>query len=91
MSYQDGDVTQTQLLARHHMTKLIGELQKGVFSEAKLDLAYTNPDEFLAEYLGNRVTDEDRAEVIGIMKHTILTGFFRMTVRRAKADNAERN
>jgi hypothetical protein len=90
MGFQ-GELTDTEVLAKRHMTKLISELQKGIFSEAKLDLAYTNPDEFLAEYLPAHLEDEVRREVIGIIKHTIITGFFRMTVRRARAEKAEEN
>lgn len=91
MGYQDGNPTRSQTEAKMQLERLIRDLQKGLFSEDKLDLAYTNPDEFLDEYLPARLQDEERREVIGIIKHTIVTGFFRTTVRRAKADNAENN
>lgn len=91
MGYQDGNTTATQDLAGEQLKRLIRDLRNGLFSEAKLDLAYTNPDEFLDEYLPARIQDEERAEVIGIIKHTIVTGFFRSTVRAARADNAESN
>jgi hypothetical protein len=91
MSYQDGKISRSQAEAKIQMERLIRDLQKGLFSEDKLDLAYTNPDEFLAEYLPTRIPEEERVEVVGVMKHTIITGFFRMTVRRSRAENAESN
>ncbi|HLP40145.1 MAG TPA: hypothetical protein VK465_01450 [Fibrobacteria bacterium] len=91
MGYQDGSITASQAEAKEQLTRLIRDLRRGLFSSDKLDLAYTNPDEFLAEYLPMRIEGEERAEVIGIIKHTIVTGFFRSTVRAALADNAEAN
>lgn len=87
MSYQ-GQQTPTEVLAGKILTRLIGELQRGTFSEAKLSLAFTNPDEFLEEQMG-RVPDEERAEVKGIIKQTIITGFFRTMSKRGKAGRAE--
>jgi hypothetical protein len=75
-----------EALAERHLTKIIDELQRGIFSEAKLDLAFHNPDEFLDEVLTRNIEDDERREVIGIIKHTILTGFFRSTARRGELD-----
>ncbi len=91
MSFQDGQVTATQAEAKEQLTRLIRDLRRGMFSEDKLDLAYTSPDEFLAEYLPARLQGEELREIIGIIRHTIVTGFFRSTVRAARADQAESN
>lgn len=85
-----GQMTDTEALARKHFNKLVAEVKRGIFSADKMDLLLTNPTEFLTEYLV-LVPEDQRAEVAGIIKHVIVTGFFRSISRQAKADKAEGN
>jgi hypothetical protein len=85
-----GDMTPTEAAAKRHFVKLVAEVRKGIFSDDKLDLLLTNPDEFLEEYLVT-VDEADRAEVKGIIKRVIITGFFRAQRRAGMAELAEAN
>ena len=85
-----GQMTDTEAIAKKRYIKLLEEVRKGIFSDAKFDLLITNFDEFMHEYLCD-LEDAVRAEVIGIIKHVIITGFYRSQNRKALADAAERN
>lgn len=73
--------TSNERAAKHHLEKLIREVQKGVFSIDKMDLLLTNPDEFLDEYLSAH-KESDRNEIRGIIKKTIIAGFFRLMQKK---------
>lgn len=85
-----GNMTPTEAAAKKHFVRLVSEVRRGIFSEAKMDLLLTNPDEFLEEYL-ILVDDADRAEVKGIIKRVIITGFFRAQRKAGMAEQAEAN
>jgi hypothetical protein len=70
--------------AEHFLKKLIGEVQKGIFHESKLDHLYTNPAEFVDEFLDGRVLDRDKAEIVNCINHTILKGFWKQLQIRSK-------
>lgn len=89
MSFQ-GEMTDLEKTVKKHYLKLLDEVRRGVFSDAKFDLLITNPDEFFAEYLPN-LEDEERREVVAMIKHIIMTGFWRSNRKKAMADAAERN
>ena len=75
------DPTSNERAAKHHLEKLIREVQKGIFSIDKMDLLLTNPDEFLSEYLSAH-KESALAEIKGIIKKTIIAGFFRLMQKK---------
>lgn len=81
------DPTPNERSAKHHLEKLIREVQRSVFSIDKMDLLLTNPDEFLVEYLSNH-KESDLQEIKGIIKKTIISGFFRIMQRKGAALSA---
>lgn len=69
------------------LKKLVGEVQKGIFSEAKLDLLFTNPDEFFYEYL-QHMREEEAIGIRNIIKQTIVTGFFKTIHQKGMHEKA---
>jgi hypothetical protein len=84
-------MTDTELKAKIHFSRLVSEVRRGIFSEDKMDLLLTNPAEFLAEYLNPAVPDGVRGEVAGIIQRVIITGFFRSQRKAGMAEMAEKN
>jgi hypothetical protein len=70
--------------AEHWLKKLIKEVQSGIFHESKLDHLYSNPSEFIDEFMGERVLDRDRGEIINCMKQTVWKGFWKQLHIRSR-------
>jgi hypothetical protein len=70
--------------SEHFLKKLIGEVQKGIFHESKIDHLYNNPSEFLDEFIDGRVLDRDKTEIVNCMKETVWKGFWKSLQIRSK-------